>query len=512
MHRLRAAAMLLLVAAAWAPLVQSGTSADPEVSDPAGDQVVTRPGNPQIPPVIPGVNDESFADVDILGAWFEEPRNHDCVGAAANTCPFIDLIVATSSGWLDGTMTASFKLEQGPTSYAHSNATGQTFNLTIQGTTVTGLANTTASATLDGLRIRMPIPRLGAVGGDLLTNLSLTTARTDAGSVTDPTVTQDDQTGTDEAGPGDGYTVFRPAREDRWGVRVASIDGTAGNSITSADRRTIVVMVEVTNLGTDPANFILHVRSEGVQTPSFRSHAVQGNLDPLQSTSIRLNVSMDEMDAGTALINFYLFDNEPGATARIVFAPTAADRDVVPAGLDFLTPAAESVGLDNAFGKYAELVFLALLVLLVILAIFLLVALAPSTLAGASDPEAPPVKASEAAPAGVLPVVAPTKADGDEPEPMELTPEPAVATKGGALKIESVQHTPEAPEEGEEVTTEVVLRNAGPTRQVRVVLAADELDRDEKALTLPARATKTVKLSWTAGPGENKVRVRVLPA
>lgn len=513
MHRLRAAAVLLLVAAAWAPLVQGGTADDPELEDAAGDQTVTRPGNPQIPPVIPGVNDEAFDDIDLMAAWFEE-RTLDCVGEAELDCPLLTLMVKTTAGWTTGTLTGNFTLRRGPTSYAHSNATasGTEIAFTVQGTTVSGIANSTADVGPDGLRIRFPIPRIGAVGGDVLTGLTLAATRTDVGTVTDPAVTQDDQTGSDTAGPGGAYTMSRPDPVTRWSLRVVSVNNVTGPEASVPVRQSVLVAIEITNAGTDRARTNIEVRSE--QLPSADRTIATPELDPFASARLTFNVSMDQAEPGRIILRLFAIHNDPvldanpEASARINYEPLAADREVVPAGLDFLTPAAESVGLDGAFGKYAELVLLALIVLVVILAIFLLVALAPSTLAGASAPEAPPLKGSEAAPAGLLPLAPPA---ADEPEPMELVPESAAATKGGALKIESVEHSPEAPEEGEEVMTEVVLRNPGPTRQVRVVLAADDLDRDEAALTLPARATKTVRLSWTAGPGENKVRVRVLP-
>ena len=160
-----------------------------------------------------------------------------------------------------------------------------------------------------------------------------------------------------------------------------------------------------------------------------------------------------------------------------------------------------------------------LFVLLAILAVFLLVALAPSTLAGTGADEAPPLPAgagaAEHAPAGVLAGAAAAPAEAPAPTaPPAMAPpaSAAAATTGGALAIESVTHEPDAPEEGQTVGTEVVLRNPGPTRQVRVVLSRDGHDVDDKAVTLPARATKTVTLAWTASAGENRVKVRVLPA
>ncbi|MEK6975268.1 MAG: hypothetical protein AABY18_02885 [Candidatus Thermoplasmatota archaeon] len=518
MLRLRAAAVLLLVAAAWAPVAHAGTAADPELEDAAGDQAVTRPGGPDLPPLIPGVNDESFDDIDLVAAWFEQPRTVDCVGENALDCPDLALLVATTASWTTGTLTATFRVERGPTSYAASTATGQTVTLTVTGTTVTGLPNATAAVGPDGLRIQVGIGRVGAVGGDLLTGLNLTTTRTDLGAVTDPTVTQDDQTGTDAAGPGANYTMARPTPTAGVDVGVAQVGNKTGNALTTQERGTYDVRLRISNLGTDADAYTLAVSSDPpLKQPPVLSTVAIPLAGDAQAT---VPISLAGMDPGTIRVTFTVTTTR-GATDTAVavfsFAPPASEREVVPAGLDFMTPAAESLGLDGAFGKYAELVLLALIVLLVILAIFLLVALAPSTLAGSAAPEAPPMKGGDQAPAGLLPLVAPAKkadADDDEPEDEEGDggPTPPAATVGGALKIESVTHEPEAPEEGEEVTTEVVLRNPGPSRQVRVVLAADDLDRDEAALTLAARATKTVRLSWTAGPGENRVRVRVLPA
>lgn len=517
MHRLRAAVVLLLVAAAWAPTGSGGTADDPELSDPAGDQSVQRSVPGQVP-AIPGVTDDTFDDVDLVAAWWQEGAARDCTSAPVGTCPTIDLVVATTSSWSGGTLTATFRLLRGPTSYAHSNATltGQEFTITVTGTSVTGLANATAAVDPDGLRIRLPVPRLGAVGGDVLAGLNLTATRTDRGLVTDPTATQDDATGTDTAGPGAAYTFDRPAPQARIDVSVVRTGNATGNSLTVQDRGAVPVQLRIANLGTDPDSVSLQVSSDPPLADAPVLPAVQTPLAVGGETVVTVAVSLAEARPGPLRVTFTA-TSERGATddavVTIVYAPAAAQREVVPAGLDFLTPAAEATGLDDAFGKYAELVLLALLVLLVILTVFLLVALAPSRLAGVAAPEAPPVAGSEAAPAGVLPAAAATKASAargaQEPEDV---PGPAAGAGDAALAIESVTHEPEAPEEGETVRTEVVLRNPGATRQVRVVLSLDGHDEDDKAVTLPARATKTVRLGWIAGPGENKVRVRVLPA
>lgn len=495
MHRLRAAVVLLLVAAACAPPADAGSAQDPELTDPAGDQAVDR----TIPAGVPQLSDDAFDDIDIVAAWFEQARA-DCAGDAEPGCLGLGLVVATTGAWTSTSkLTATFRLLRTQDSYAHSTANGQLVTLNVTGSSVTGVANATAAVTPEGLRIALPT--LGAVGGDQLAGLNLSTSRTDPGLVTDAQATQDDATGTDEAGPASAFQVERPARLGRWSIRILSVDGQAGARAELTEPHDVAISYEVTNLGTDRSMYAVQVRGEGL--PGFQGVAHTGELDPFGAARHNVTVTMGGAQPGDLRVRFLLGSTEPLATATIAYAPPAAERGVVPAGLDFLTPAAESTGLDDAFGKYAELAMLALLVLIVIIAVFLLVALAPSTLAGVAAPEAPPAAAgADAPPAGVLPPAAHV-ASAPHEEPPEAGP---------GITIESVSHEPDAPEEGEPVRTEVVVRNPGRTRQVRVVLSLDDRDEDDKAITLPARATKTVTLGWIAGPGENKVRVRVLPA
>ncbi len=507
MHRLRAAVVLLLVAAAWAPPGQAGTAAAPELTDPAGDQVLAGglSSSPDELHVIPGVNDDDFADVDIVAAWFAQP---------AGASPVTTLVVATTRAWTTGTLTASFTLQKGPTSYANSTADGQSFTLTVTGTAVSGIDNATAAATTEGLEVRFPTARLGSVGGDLLVGLNLTTSRTSTASTPDP-LTQDDVTGSDTAGPGAAYTLARPTPAALVDFDVLQVANRTGDRLTLPERTSVAVAFSLVNLGTDDDTYTVTAASDPpLKVPP--TLPPPGALPRNAPVPLQATIDLDGMEPGTIRVTFTATTGRGGAdTAAVTLvleAPPIAARQVKPAGLDFLTPAAESTGLDDAFGSYAELALLALLVLAAITAIFLLVALAPSTLAGASAPESPPLAAgADAPPAGVL---APAAAAAPKAPPKPENPPVAAGagTTGGALAIESVTHEPEAPEEGQAVATEVVLRNPGPTRQVRVVLALDGADADDKAITLPARATKTVRLAWTAGAGENRVKVRVLPA
>lgn len=500
MQRSRAAVVLLLVLAAWAPPGQAGSAAAPELSDPADDQARSGglSGQP-VPPVLPGVNDDRFEDVDVTAAWFSQPRGD------------IILTVATTQGWTTGTLTATFRIEKGPTSYANSTASGQEVTVIVTGTAVTGVDNATASVSTEGLEVRMPASRLGAVGGDLLAGLNLTTSRTSTAGTPDP-VTQDDVTGADTAGPGTAYMVARPAPASLVDFDVLRVANQTGGSLTLPERTTVPVALSLLNRGTDDDTYTIAARSD----PPLKS-APQlpppGALPRNAPATLQANIDLAGMEPGTIRVTFTattgLGGSDDAVVTLVLEAPPIAARAVKPAGLDFLTPAAESTGLDDAFGSYAELALLALLVLAAITVVFLLVALAPSTLAGASAPESPPLSVgADAPPAGVL---APAAAAAP-PKPANPPVASGSGTAGGALAIESVTHEPEAPEEGQPVATEVVLRNPGPTRQVKVVLALDGADADDKTVMLPARATKTVRLGWTAGAGENRVKVRVLPA
>src|SRR5688500_14075680 len=183
-----AAALLLMLAAALAPVpAQAGSPDDPEVTDPAGDQTVQEGDVP----VVPGVNDEAFDDVDVVAAYVTQFSG------------LTRITVATTAGWSnDGSMVLGFTIDAGATSLAGSTASGQAFTVFVNGTAVEG-GSGTAATTAEGLRIDLETAALGAIGGDLLSNLTITTSRTEDGFLVD--LDPDDQTGSDEAGPGRAY-------------------------------------------------------------------------------------------------------------------------------------------------------------------------------------------------------------------------------------------------------------------------------------------------------------------
>lgn len=541
---LAAPVLLLVLAAAWAPLpAQAGSASDPELTDPAGDEAVDEGSVP----VIPGLNDVDFGDIDVVAAFVSEFGN------------LTRITVQTSSGWSTGSLVMSFRVGPGATSLPGSTASGAAFTVHVNGTAVAGVAGASAATTTDGLRIDLPTTGLGAIGGDLLLGLSLNTSRTDPGNLQG--IAQDDQTGTDVAGPGRDYTFARPPVSPRLDLAIVSVGGKAGAFTATEADCVVPVVLRITNLGLDPDGWQVGVSSvPPLADPPVFTQAFTP-IDGGATSETTVPISLKDMDEGAIALTFTV-SSERGAkatagTTLTIDLPSAppADREVKPAGLAFLTSGAEAVGFDDAFGSYGEAVLLALLVLLVILAIFLLMALGRSTTRGEPAAEAPwpterAMPAAFAGPGGLAETVrakqAPpsaAKGDGDddeeladfgtlvaaasnpaeEPLPPARSPAPAKATGAGPLatapgagspriRIEEVRHTPREPEAGQGVRTEVILRNEGPSAALRIALSVDGKPAAERTVQVPSRATKAVELPWTAGPGDNRVRIQAFPA
>ena len=551
---LGAAALLLVLAAASAPPAWAGSAADPEVVDPAGDETVDEGSVP----IIPGFNEPEFGDVDVVAAWLEEPAVHDCVGDANGTCPAAFLTVQTTSGWTTGSMAVTFTVGKGPTSFADSSANGQAFSLTINGTTVDGLEGAAAANTPDGLRVRLPRPKLGAVGGDVLSNLTISTTRTDTGLFQD--VDQDDQTGSDTAGPGRPYTFSRPPQAGL--IRIAILGGTiAGTSFTGQSYRGAFdepasISLQLTNDGLDPDEVDFAVSRAGsspIGTNLTKPFTLQPGATQVVTAAMTLPPGED-LPPGVTEVTFAATSRLGGSDSAILriqvpaeAAPPPAEREVKPAGLTFLTSGAESLGLDDAFGSYGEAFLLALIVLLAILAVFLLMALGRSTTRGEPAAEAPwpadrampaafaagPAGLSEtvrASPAAVPPPLEDEAESGSdeeladfgslaaaatevaEPEIKPMAAPLPTAAQPSRIRIEEVRHTPREPEAGQRVVTEVILRNDGPAATLRIALGIDGKPAAERTVQVPSRATKAVELPWTAGAGDNRVRIQAFPA
>jgi hypothetical protein len=539
-RRVAAPVLLLLLAAALAPVpAAAGSASDPEVTDAAGDQAIDR----GTLPVVPGVNDAPFDDVDVTAAY------------VAETGGTTRITVQTTAGWTTGSMTLTFNVTSGPTSLPSSAGTARAFTVQLNGTVVSGV-NGTASTTTDGLRIDLPTSALGAVGGDLLTDLTIATTRTDPGNLQG--VTQDDQTATDSAGPGRAYTYERPPVAGH--LRLDVLGGTAGTRSFNGSQATgdfpsgSTVRLRVTNDGLDPDDVSIVVSRSGSQpVGSNLTQPLRIPAGATRTVTAALTFpNQASLPAGDTELTFTATSTLQGHASAVLRVHVAsapippAEREVKPAGLTFLSSVAEGMGLDGAFGSYAEAFLLALIVLLVILAIYLLLALGRSTLAGEPAPEAPWPDETAAAPAGLRAsagtragpsglaqtvrasparsVVQPVDLDEESMTPIppmgdaETAPvaspsaAPVATAAPTAIRIEDVRHEPKEPEAGQRVVTEVILRNEGPSASLRLALSVDGKPAAERTVQVPSRATKAVELPWTAGPGDNRVRIQAFPA
>jgi hypothetical protein len=484
--------------------------------------------------VVPGVNDHPLSDVDLTAAFVGEFGN------------LTRITVQTSAGWTTGQMVLTFSVRQGPSSLPASTAHGQAFTLTINGSSASGAAGANAATTPDGLRIDVPSKTLGATGGDLLAGLNITTSRTDPGQLQG--VAQDDQTATDSAGPGKAYTFTRPPVTAH--IRIEA----AGPSTVEGTGQHLTIPFRLSNDGLDPDSATLTLNATGL-LGSLPSGAPTQTFTLPPASSRTVNVTIESAPDGhlgtpgdhavTVRATSTLGgSSQAHVTVHIPAAatPPPTERAVKPAGLGFLSKTAESMGLDDAFGSYAEAALLGLIVLLVIVAIFLLLAVGRTTMAAEAATVAPwpedaprPRTLAAAGPAGISETVratpassapAATEPEDDagalaallaEPAP-EAAPLPAVvaplptAATGARIRIEEVRHTPREPEAGQAVSTEVILRNEGPSTTLRISLSVDGKPAAERTVQVPSRATKAVELPWTAGAGDNRVRIQAFPA
>jgi hypothetical protein len=542
-----AAALLLVLAAALAPPAAGQPShinlgAVYQFTDPEGDVVVTKDDVVgQLP-----LGDADFSAVDVTTVHVYEDS-----GPAGDQAPILHVLITTAGdSELTSNYTVSFTLVKGPTSLPASNASGRSFSF---------------AATPAGTQARAAISlaQLGAVGGDQVTGLRVTATQTDQGALP---VTQDDQTGVDQA-PDTGaeappYTVFRPRQPTDLELAVLRLGDGTSPSLSARDPDQIPYSVRLTNNGLDPETLTF---SQGV-TPSPRGAdepiplmaevLTPFTLAPGDSRTFDGSFDFDSAAEAQYRVTFTVANETRGTLAEAVATitvertkPLPEEREVKPAGLTFLTGAAESAGFDDAFGSYAELALLALIVLLVILAIYLLLALGRTTLDDGPAPEAPwpddaprgrsrgvapgpggiaeTVRASDAAPPALFPDQPAAPADAEPetdaaalaaafaPDPVEAATAPLPVAPAGApakVRIEEVRHTPTEPDAGQRVTTEVLLRNEGPTASLRVTLSVDGKPAAERTVQVPSRATKAVELPWTAGPGDNRVRIQAFPA
>jgi hypothetical protein len=518
---------LLMLAASLAvvPGTHAGTPQDPEVADPEGDQQTS--AGPLV------LDPDGFDDVDILAAWVHE--DFDVFGEAERLVGMgVQLAAAPEE---DTQVVLAFQVQSGPRSLPNSTAAGETYEITITGGTVSGVPDAQLTVNDNGMvGLAFPKAEIGAVAGDRLTNLTVTTARSSSGTVMPP-VTQDDESGSDAAGPGRDYTFFRPPLTHAVLIEIIggnkNVDGTPQGFegfVVEADHgdQEFEVRYRIQNLGSDPDTFAVGATGSAGIGP-LPEIAATFELDSNEAEEGTWSFRLDDARQNVTLtLTATASDGTSDSAVLTVLVPEAVlpdAREVYPAGLDFMTPVAEWSGLDDTLGDHAELFAFAILVLLFFILVFLLLFLRrPLPIAAAV--EAPPIEPAKAFAAGVTgrhPARSRTTAAASvETEGAQTTAPttagdamaaPAMAghATGHAKGVElDVVHSPEDPDFADRVTTTAVVRNMRKEdRRLRVVLRVDGKAKVEEEIEVVARGSREVRLPWLAGPGKNAASVEV---
>ena len=401
LHRFLTALAAWVAVLCLAAPVLAGTPEQPEVTDPAGDQAYDRG---DLVGVIPLIEALGFNDTDVLRAWVTEDA-----GA-------VSVAVETAAAGTETTlMNVSFAIAPGPGSVAGSTADGTRHHLNATGMTLADGAPAGATVERAGNVTYFNFTRdsVGASGGDELQDLVIETSNSDDNG-TDPPFTADDQSASDRA-PDEGtaattYTFERPAPvpgvevEIRGGSIQETVDGATqtrgftGDTVeTPDDAATVDFDVVVRNTGTDADTFTLSVSgSLAGASATFSQDSV--TIGAGDEETVRLTVALDGQsgqlapqvqvvgasgasDAAAATITI---EAGPAPTTTTTPAPTATTappptdaggRDPI---LDVppLRDLAESSGLDDVFGDWAEVFLLAIALLILVLIVWLVLFLA----------------------------------------------------------------------------------------------------------------------------------------
>lgn len=364
----------------------------------AATVLVTDPANDQRPVAGPAaLTPPAMKQVDILQLSAEQ------VGTGA-----LNLTLTLSAAATDSeNLTVGFAIAKGPASLPGSTASGQPFQIQVKGTSATGVTGVTFTRTGAVLSFSFPPASVGAVGGDLLQDAYVFAQDTDGGNAPAP-VTQDDTVATDRA-PDAGFaaTTFAFGKppvvivkgDIGLSVTGVSIEATdcaacprevAGNTVTiNATDGSLVVHVLVVNNGATADN--VTVQFLGMLTPLEQEQRVYG-LSPSGvgaqpngpkqsvriaahgSTTLEFNATFHYPAAATRTFQIRAVSGlgaSASASLTITFHPPTK-RSPVPAGLGFMSPLVEGMGLDKLLGDYAELGLLIFLVLGAIIVVYLL--------------------------------------------------------------------------------------------------------------------------------------------
>ncbi len=422
----------LLAAVLLAPGVSAGSASDPELTDPAGDADTTISC---APPCVQGVTynpDAGAVDrVDITAVWVEEfgPRYAVIVQTAGTGDDATEINVEFT---VEAGPTSVFDSTANGTTVAAS-ATGTTlgaapanttlvrdgdllrFNFTRADTGVSGgdlLTNLVADASHTssggaGVPGSQTVTD-GAPNADQNASRPYAFVRPDivAGAVLAVVgaVVVEDVPRELDAGEA---ALSGPEAADDTVERTRNVTDDTVETYDAAATTTFTLLLE--NTGTDVDTYRLDLVDplvdevgDTVVDDAQQDQALDVanvTLDPGATANVTLTITLRDAEAGKyATVVEVVSDRNATASAGVVverlelpFAPEEEEepeptpepepepeeeeeREPV-AGLDFLTPAAEAMGFDEAFGDWAELVLLALILLLVLVVVFLLLAL-----------------------------------------------------------------------------------------------------------------------------------------
>lgn len=421
--------LCLLVTSLLLPAVSAGTQADPEIDDPDAG-TVTRECTPSdtTGPVCnaaasgdPNTGPTASGSGNVVKVWITEPDDE-------NYTIHIEMGEAPTA---DTDFTVNYTVTPTNVSLYTGSDTPTSHSIAFSGTTAPATpANTTvASNATNATIVELTVTRrdTSAVGGDSITGLSVAVTHEEGDSAgTGPATISWTDTTTDTApndpvaNPSRPYNLTRPPIVPDLELTVVggsithTVNGTSNTTTfmsnqvtTEGPDATVTFDLVLTNTGTDPddATITLFDPTGALAADNVEvtiSPATTGELLPGEAANVTVTATLTEAGVGQHPILLQA-DSGRGAIAASAMQVTVpapppppttqppptggngsngggnggnqdpAEREPVPAGLSFLTPMAEALGLDGPFNEYAELVLLALLLLLLILIVFLIV-------------------------------------------------------------------------------------------------------------------------------------------
>ncbi len=291
-------ALILVSSASLVPHAGAGTAANPEVTDPAGDQAVAPGALAAQPP--------TFENVDVLRLWISEDATN------ASLIFNVEAAAPLDGGPGSVALTFDFVVESGPTSVFGSTADGTAYAIVARSNgTADGADNVTVTVDGNFTRVAVPLASIGASGGDILADLVLEASAVHTGTLP---IDQDDSTAVDRAPDTDFAPTYTFARSPIVAALALAVQGEQDRTVTDPDA-SVAYSIQVTNRGSDEDVITL--------TPPTTSGALvtlaplNMTLAPGASTLTFLTIKLSGAAAGSVFNLPVTATSERGATATI---------------------------------------------------------------------------------------------------------------------------------------------------------------------------------------------------